>query len=154
MKNARVGRSEYVIESSEQGHSITIPKEALESYSDLKKISTVSFTLRMLLRKSPERKTHRSSTPQIFAFSRHSARLSRLLSEKKTFAAPRLMASRPRLPEPAKTSIHTNSPSIQGRSMLNTASFTLSLVGRTSSVLGDFKRRPFNSPAMILMQIL
>ena len=38
MKNARVGGSEYEIESSGKVHSITIPKEALASYSDLKKI--------------------------------------------------------------------------------------------------------------------
>src|SRR6187397_988625 len=67
-----------------------------------------------------------------------------------TSTAPRLSASMPSAPVPAKAS-RTRAPWIRGMRTLNSVSRSLSDVGRNPSHAGDFSRRPFSDPAMMRM---
>src|SRR5476649_2631012 len=71
----------------------------------------------------------------------------RSLSTNVTRVAPRLSASMPTAPVPAKPS-STVAPAIRGARMLNSVSRSLSDVGRSPSHVGAFSRRPFNEPAI------
>ena len=72
-------------------------------------------------------------------------------SMKSAQAAPRLRASIPRLPVPAKRS-RTFSPGRSWPRRSKIASRTRSDVGRISSPLNDARRRPLNRPPVILIQ--
>src|SRR5476649_2202735 len=71
----------------------------------------------------------------------------RSLSTNVTRVAPRLSASMPTAPVPAKPS-STVAPAIRGARMLNSVSRSLSDVGRSPSHVGALRRRPFSDPAM------
>src|SRR5688500_18104524 len=65
-----------------------------------------------------------------------------------TCAAPRLSASNPSAPVPAKPS-STRAPSMRGASTLKSVSRRRSEVGRSPAHEGDARRRPLRCPAMI-----
>ena len=74
----------------------------------------------------------------------------RSLSTNTTEAAPRLRASKPKAPVPAKRS-STRESVTSGPRVLNNASRTRSVVGRTPFFLGEGSRGPLKRPAIILM---
>ena len=75
-------------------------------------------------------------------------RMARSSSTKMQPAAPRLSASIPNAPLPAKRS-NTCEPTIQGCRILNNASRARSLVGRAALPLGSCNCRPLSEPDII-----
>ena len=99
---------------------------------------------------------HPQSRPRMLVISsriepgsrRSAARARASRSTKVTCAAPRLSASMPTAPVPAKTS-STRAPASRPCSTLNSVSRSLSDVGRRPGQVGASRRRPFSVPAMM-----
>src|SRR5579871_4040460 len=87
----------------------------------------------------------RSARPVILRFSRTIFNTLWFSSMKVALAAPRLNASMPTLPVPAKRS-RKRASSTRVERISNSAVLTRSMMGRVPGVLGDFSLRPFASP--------
>src|SRR6266576_3291922 len=87
----------------------------------------------------------RSASPVIFRFSRTSASIVWFNSIKVALAAPRLKASIPTLPVPAKRS-RKRASSTRAAMMLKSACLTRSIIGRVPIVFGPLSLRPLASP--------
>ncbi len=89
-----------------------------------------------------------SSTPKLVMFSAITRCATRSRSTKTTDSAPRLSASKPMAPEPAKAS-KTRAPRTVSPSELNIAERTRSPMGCVVEPGGVWINRPPNSPAMM-----
>src|SRR5579883_967569 len=87
----------------------------------------------------------RSARPVIFRFSRTSFSTLWLISMNVALAAPRLNASIPTLPVPAKRS-RKRASSTRVERISKSAVFTRSMMGRVPAVLGALSLRPLASP--------